>query len=167
MFDLKPLAIEAVPSALAKAERYRLLNEPAQAESICLDILAAEANHQQAIVTLVLTQTDQFDKDPRRFHDALETVARLDDAYQRDYFTGMVWERRARARFDQGGYGSNAIVYEWYLEAMRWYEKSEQIRPAGNDDALLRWNTCARFLNGHPDARQLLTAETYEPQLLE
>ena len=50
---------------------------------------------------------------------------------------------------------------------MRWYEKSEQIRPAGNDDALLRWNTCARFLNGHPDARQLLTAETYEPQLLE
>lgn len=167
MFDLKPLAIEAVPSALSKAERYRLLNEPAQAESICLDILAAEPDHQPALITLVLTQTDQFEKDPRRFQDALETVARLGNDYERNYFTGMIWERRARARFDQGGYGSNVIVYEWYLEAMRWYEKAERMRPAGNDDALLRWNTCARFLNCHPDARQLVTPETYEPQLLE
>ena len=35
-FQLKTLSPEAVPRALAKAERYRLLNEPGEAESICL-----------------------------------------------------------------------------------------------------------------------------------
>ena len=39
MFDLKPLSKDAIPAALAKAERYRLLNEPGEAESICLDVL--------------------------------------------------------------------------------------------------------------------------------
>ena len=29
---------------------------------------------------------------------------------------------------------------------MRQFEKAEKIRPAGNDDALLRWNTCARMM---------------------
>jgi len=28
MFELKPLSKEAIPAALEKAERYRLLNEP-------------------------------------------------------------------------------------------------------------------------------------------
>lgn len=167
MLELKPLSMQAVPSALSKAERYRLLNEPAQAESICLDILGAVPCHQQATVMLLLTQADQFEKDPRRFQDAMETVAGLENAYERTYYTGMLWERRARARFDQGGYGSNAIVHEWYLEAMRWFEKAEAIRPAGNDDSLLRWNTVARFLNRHPDSRQAASADSYEPQLLE
>ncbi len=167
MLELKLLSTEAVPSALLKVERYRLLNEPAQAESICLDILQAVPEHQQATIMLLLTQADQFEKDPRRFHDAMETVTHINDAYERLYFTGMLWERRARARFDQGGYGSSVIVHEWYLEAMRWYEKAEGIRPAGNDDALLRWNTCARFLNSHPDSRELPSADSYEPQLLE
>jgi hypothetical protein len=34
-FDLKPISIASIPRALEKAERYRLLNEPEQAESIC------------------------------------------------------------------------------------------------------------------------------------
>ena len=42
--------------------------------------------------------------------------------------------------------GSGPRVYEWLREAMAWYEKAEAIRPAGNDDALLRWNACARLL---------------------
>jgi len=29
---------------------------------------------------------------------------------------------------------------------MRQFEIAEQIRPPGNDDALLRWNTCARLM---------------------
>jgi len=44
MFDLKPLSKNAIPAALAKAERYRLLNEPMQAASICEDVLRVEAN---------------------------------------------------------------------------------------------------------------------------
>src|SRR5205085_11166530 len=53
MADLKRLHKEAIPAALEKAERYRLLNEPGEAESICLDILAADAENQQAIITLL------------------------------------------------------------------------------------------------------------------
>jgi hypothetical protein len=34
---------------------------------------------------------------------------------------------------------------------MSWYEKAEKLRPSGNDDALLRWNTCARLLNERAD----------------
>ena len=30
--------------------------------------------------------------------------------------------------------------------AMGWYEKAEALRPTGNDDALLRWNTCVRLI---------------------
>lgn len=167
MFELKILSREAVPSALGKVERYRLLNEPAEAESICLDILAADPDHQQAHVMLALTLADQFEKDPRRFQGSLDTVAKLTDPYERHYYTGVMWERRAKARMDLGGYGANIIAHEWYLEAMRCYEKAEALRPPGNDDSLLRWNTCARFLNSHPAASQAASAEMYEPQLLE
>ena len=45
-FTLKPISPEAIPEALQKAERYRLLNEPAQAESLCQDVLAVEPNNQ-------------------------------------------------------------------------------------------------------------------------
>jgi hypothetical protein len=38
MSELKSLSKEAIPAALEKAMRYRLLNEPAEAESICLDV---------------------------------------------------------------------------------------------------------------------------------
>ena len=29
---------------------------------------------------------------------------------------------------------------------MQAYERAEAIRPAGNDDAILRWNACARLM---------------------
>jgi hypothetical protein len=29
---------------------------------------------------------------------------------------------------------------------MDWYQQAEAKRPAGNDEAILRWNTCARIL---------------------
>jgi hypothetical protein len=43
------------------------------------------------------------------------------------------------------------VAYHWFREAMEWYEKAEASRPAGNDEAILRWNTCARILSrdGH------------------
>ena len=59
MFEPKPISIEAIPNALAKAERYRLLNEPREAESICRDVLEVDADNQEAIATLVLALTDQ------------------------------------------------------------------------------------------------------------
>src|SRR5260370_985194 len=62
MSELKSLSKEAIPAALEKAERYRLLNEPGEAESICLDILKTDSENQQAIITLLLALTDRFEK---------------------------------------------------------------------------------------------------------
>ena len=166
MFPLKLLAFEAVPGALAKVERYRLLNEPEQAESICRDILATSPNQEQALVMLILTLTDQFDKRPRLVEEALQSAGKLSSGYERAYYTGMIWERRAKARHDMGGYGGNAIVHGWMVEAMGWFEKAEAVRPAGNDDVVLRWNTCARFLNAHPEICPE-SVDAYVPEMLE
>ena len=63
MFELKPLNREAIPAALEKANRYRLLNEPGAAESIYLDILAIDPDNQEALVNIVLAMSDRFSKD--------------------------------------------------------------------------------------------------------
>jgi len=60
MFDLKFLNPEAIPAALEKAERYRLLSEPEQAESICEDVLRIDSGNPQAVTTLMLALTDRL-----------------------------------------------------------------------------------------------------------
>ena len=60
-FELKSISAENISDALVKVERYRLLNEPVLAESICLDVLAVMPDHQQALISLLLARTDQFD----------------------------------------------------------------------------------------------------------
>jgi hypothetical protein len=151
MFDLKPLSKEAVPAALEKAQRYRLLNEPWEAESICRDVLEADPGNQEALVTLLLALTDQFEE---RLHpaaeEAREVLARIQDDYSRTYHRGIVCERRAKAQWRHGGPRSGYGAYEWLRQAMEHYEKAGAIRPPGNDDAILRWNTCARILMRNP-----------------
>jgi hypothetical protein len=166
-FELKPLSLEAVPRALAKAERYRLLNEPGEAESICLDVLDADPTNQDARITLLLALTDQFDDDPTTaLSDAWKNAEQISSEYDRAYYTGIIWERLAKARLKRGVPGSGPRAYEWLRSAMGWYEKAEAIRPAGNDDARLRWNTCARLIMRD---RRLVPApeERSEPLLLE
>jgi len=145
MFKLKPIAREAIPRALEKAERYRLLNEPSEAESICMDILEIDPGNQKTLATLILALTDQFEKGSS-VHHAQELLPRINDEYQRAYYAGIICERRGKALLDHGGPGSGFVAYDWFRDAMDWYEKAEQIRPVGNDDALLRWNTCARAI---------------------
>ena len=163
MFDLKPLSKDAIPKALEKADRYRLLNEPAEAESICLDILAADRDNQRALVTLILALTDQFDRvDYSVGHTQFEELLpRLRDEYERAYYAGVISERRAKASLRRQMHASAA--YEWFREAMGWYEKAQAIRPPGNDDAVLRWNTCARIFmhNTHLQPRGEEAAEPY------
>src|SRR5215470_8103915 len=60
MLELKPLSKEGIPRALGRVERYRLLNEPEQAESICEDILRSDPENQEALRSLLLAMTDQF-----------------------------------------------------------------------------------------------------------
>jgi hypothetical protein len=149
MLELKRLSKDAVPSALAKAERYRLLNEPAMAESICLDILAVEPDNQTALTMLILAITDQFGHDGTGRHAvrAQELVPRLDDEYSRVYYGGIIKERRARALVDSG---PASAVRDWLVEALRDFERAMSLRPTGNDDAVLRWNACARTLERLP-----------------
>lgn len=154
MFQLKPLSREGVSGALAKAERYRLLNEPEQAESICLDILEVESDNPQALVILILALTDQFRAETSGVvARAREVVDRLRSEYERAYYAGIVSERRARAQLVRGGPQAGMIAYDGLSEAMTWYAKAETLRPPGNDDALLRWNTCARLLSANPALR--------------
>jgi hypothetical protein len=151
MFELKRLAKDAIPAAIEKAERYRLLNEPAEAESICLDVLAIEPGHQRALVTLLLALTDQFSEEVAAPHGrAEELLPRLTSDYDRAYYAGIIQERRAKALASRGMPGSDGEAYRGFLAAMEWYEKAEARRSPGNDDALLRWNRCARFLQSHP-----------------
>jgi len=150
MFQLKPLSPSAIPAALAKAERYRLLNEPEQAESICEDILATQPDHRDALIVLLLALSDRFPyQDGWLVSRAQTLVAKLDTEYDRAYYGGLVAERRARALLGPAG-GPSQTVGRWLSEAMSLYERAESVRPAGNDDACLRWNACARLFNQNP-----------------
>ena len=166
MFDLKTLSPDAVPRALAKAERYRLLNEPGEAESICLDVLAIDPDNQEAIATLLLALTDQFVADPRRVPDTWNLIARLRSDYEREYYSGIIHERRAKALLAHGTPRGGLRAYEWLREAMVRYERAEAIRPPNNDDALLRWNACARLIMQDPHLEPS-TEEPSEPLLSE
>ena len=163
MFELKSLHKEAVGAALEKAKHYRLLNEPGAAESICLDILEIEPDNQDALVTLVLAMSDRFSKD-YAVGDAQiqEYLARIADEYERTYYTGIIYERRAKAVLSKNNPGSDSTAYEFFRQAMNWFERAEAIRPQGNDDAILRWNGCARII-----VRNKLAAREMDHDFLE
>ncbi|CAN5478076.1 hypothetical protein BH18ACI1_BH18ACI1_16590 [soil metagenome] len=163
MFELKPISNEAVPAALEKAKHYRLLNEPGAAESICLDILQIDPDNQAALVTLVLAMSDRFAKDyaigDSRIQDYL---SRIRDDYKRAYYTGIIYERRAKAILSKNSLGSESTAYEFFRQAMSWFEKAEAVRPPRNDDALLRWNGCARIIMYNKLARREMDADFLE-----
>ena len=147
MFELKPISQEGVKQALEKAAHYRLLNEPAEAESICHDVLLIEPENQEALVILLLALTDRFSKGyALGATQAQEVVARLTDEYPRRYYAGIINERRGKALLNRGVLGSGYDAYEWLREAMQDYEQAEAVRPTGNEDAILRWNACARII---------------------
>jgi hypothetical protein len=147
-YQLKPIHADAIPEALEKAQRYRLLNEPAQAESICLDILSVNPHHQKALIIMLLAITDQFGEGIGAKR-AKEIVPSLEQEYDRAYYAGIICERLGQAEVRAGRHGSSYSAYELLTEAMKHYEAAERLRPSGNDDSILRWNTCARFLARH------------------
>ncbi len=163
--QLKTISKDAIPRAIQKAERYRLLNDSSAAESICLDVLELEPDNQQALVMLVLSITDQVGEGlsdgVRR---AREVLPRFKDEYKRNYYSGILCERRAKAQLHQGGPRCHEIAYDWLREAMSWYEKAEAMRPTGNDEAILRWNTCVRIIQRN-EHMVPASAEAYEPSL--
>lgn len=91
-FELKSISKESIPEALAKVERYRLLNEPSLAESICLDILAIMPDHQQALISLLLARTDQFHSHVNA-KAAREALTQIKGDYEPAYYEGLIWDR--------------------------------------------------------------------------
>ena len=150
MFTLKALSPSAIPAALARAERYRLLNQPELSESICEDILAADPGNHDARIALILSITDGFPQSTEHAVRASELAAGLTSAYERHYYGGLVAERRGRAALVHDAIGGRAGTH-WLHQAMREYERAEELRPEGNDDARLRWNACARVFNDRPE----------------
>jgi hypothetical protein len=150
MSDLKPIRRDGIPRAFEKAERYRLLNEPFESESICLDILAIEPKHEQALACLVLSLTDQFSTGAAQ---ALERAKGLlsgfSGEYERNYYAGIIGERFAKRKLRDGHPGAKALAYGYLQEAMGSFEAAEKLAPAGNDDAVLRYNACVRMIDRH------------------
>ena len=151
---LKPISKQAIPAALEKAQRYRLLNQPVQAESICLDVLAVDAGNVEALTTLFLALTDQLARHIQPAYDrALALLPRFHEGYARAYYEGILCERRGKAHFRSGAPMAGSMAFEWLRRAMEHYERAEALRPAGDDDAVLRWNSCARMLMAHDTIR--------------
>jgi hypothetical protein len=160
---LKAITREGIPAALEKAERYRLLNEPDAAESICLDVLAVDPKHPDALVSLLLAITDQFPHDTAaNVRRARDVLPRLQDGYKRAYYAGIIDERHAKALLRREMLRSGEAAHALLRDAMRSYEEAEKNRPSGDDKAILRWNTCARLLAANHHLRPG-EQEDYEP----
>ncbi len=148
MFTLKTLSMDSIQSALQKAERYRLLNEPREAESISLDILQVDPDNQEALMMLVLAHTDKFKTEFNpAFNNALNVLKQLHDEYSKTYYRGVIFERRAKAHLSRSEPSSNSMAYDFFIKAMSEYEQILESNPDGSQDVALRWNTCARILN--------------------
>ena len=165
-FVLKRLSSDSVATALEKAERYRLLNEPQQAESICRDVLEVEPGNSRARTMLLLSLTDQFPRGRKGcLEEARALLPTLPGEYKKAYYAGIISERQGRALLERNTPSSGAVAYRWLVEAMESYEQAGRVRSQGNDDALLRWNTCARMIMD--DERVRPEAGAGSPDMLE
>jgi hypothetical protein len=151
-FELKSISLQSIPEALAKVERYRLLNEPSLAESICLDILAVQPDNQQSLISLLLARTDQFHSS-MNVKGAHDVLSQIKGDYERAYYAGIILERMGHAHIQRGGPGE--AVYYALIGAMDHFERAIKLSTPGNDDAILRWNTCARVIMQNPNIEPL------------
>ena len=158
MAEPRLISKAGVPAAMEKATRYRLLNEPLQAESICRDILAIDPENQPALITLLLAITDQFEKAVAgTFNDAKVLLPKIQGEYERAYYEGIVNERWGNAHLTQGIRSSVG----WFRAAMRCYTKAEELSDPDNDDAILRWNTCVRIMDRYEFAHEPMTHDVH------
>ena len=86
---------------------------------------------------------------------AQEILAQIKGDYEKAYYAGIIWERVGHMRIRQVGTGGGASAYHALREAMTDYESAMNFASPGNDDAILRWNTCARVIMQNPEIRPL------------
>jgi hypothetical protein len=163
MHELQPITMAGIPAALQKANRYRLLNDSTAAESICEDILAIDPTNTEALITYALAITDQFqDGQSDSLARSRAAVDRLTEPYKNAYYNGIICERWGKALLNRRIPRAAEMAFDWIAQAMDWFAKAQGIRPAGNDEAILRWNSCVRMLRRHAQLRPA-DAEAYEP----
>ncbi len=144
MVNLKRISLDGIDTALDKAAHYRLLNEPRHAESICLDVLEVEPENQLALITLLLSLTDQFPtKLYGAFQHAEKLIPQLSTEYDQHYYDGIVNERWASTQLERGV--ASKSLATWLGRAMKCYERAEELTDGENPDPILRWNMCARL----------------------
>lgn len=160
---LKTISKSGIGEAIAKAELYRYLNEPEEAESICRDILTADPNSMLGLRTLGLAITDQFEGKPSdRYAEVEKIFDGLKEAYERLYYTGLLCERRVKAQLRAGR--APHTLLPLLERALQCFSEAERIHPPGNDDAILRWNRCVRLLQSQPDfgSEETATLEAWD-----
>ncbi|MCX4187670.1 hypothetical protein [Methylophaga sp. OBS4] len=143
---LHDIHADSIDLALDKARQYRSLLEPEIAESICLDILHIDPDNQQALVLYILALSDQLHHAGKKTQvkSIEDAVEKLHSEYQRYYYTGLLHERRARFMLTQSM--ARVFAYDYFIEALQFYQMAEQIRPEHNDESILRWNSCIRTI---------------------
>ena len=113
-------------------------------------LLAIDEHNAQALTCLLLSLTDQLQAgDATAMPRARELLARLPNEYERAYYAGIICERAAKRQLQQGGPGAGFAAFEYLEEAMAHFQKAEKLAPKGNDDAVLRFNACARLIEKH------------------
>ena len=169
MPNIKKISTESIPRAIKKAQRYRLLNEPRESESICRDILAIDKGHQEATVMLLLSITDQFPTMHVTIDQANQVLEQLVGAFERAYYGGVIAERWGKALHEAGYAGED--THELLSRAMSLYEQAQTLASTGNEDAVLRWNACVRLIDRfglHPSAKVAaadLEMESFEDEV--
>ena len=148
-WELKQLRARNLTAAVALAKHYRDLNQPEDAESICRDILEVSPGDDDAWRTLGLALTDQFPASwMTLFDDACAAFAKLSSKYERMYYTALAWERYAKAQL-VAGRANNAI--HAFEQAVRLFDKADEIGMADDPGPILHYNRCVRALTTHPE----------------
>ncbi len=136
--QLKTISKSGIPEALAKVQHYRYLNQPEEAESICRDVLAADPEDQLALRLLGLTITDQFTgKMSDRYKEAETCFERLGSAYERSYYLGILYERRAKAQLLAGQVARTLVPN--FEKAMQCFEEAEKRHASPVSTAKKHW----------------------------
>lgn len=148
-WELKPLRARNLAAAVSLAKHYRDLNQPEEAESICRDILGVAPDNDDALRTLGLALTDQFPVAwMTLFDEACAVFAKLSVEYERVYYTGVAWERYAKAQLAQGR-ANNAI--HAFEEAIQRFEAADKLASPDDPAPVLHYNRCVRALTSHPE----------------
>ena len=76
---------------------------------------------------------------------AEEVLERIQGAYEKTYYGGVIAERWGKALLRRGTHLEGASG--WFQKAMAAFESADALSSAENDEALLHWNACARLMN--------------------